>query len=207
MIYVQTGKAKQLEIPLLVSPGSQPELSSSFLTLISLEALYECYSQPAFGLALRMLENSQAAEDTVHEAFLQLCKKPDSFDPQRDRFGSWFLTVVHHLCIDQLKSKRRFSISLDQPEVKENLCIATTFSVDIEEQSYLNSQRSAVHSALSGLSVEQRRAIEMAYFKGMTHQQIAEHTGEPLGTIKSRIRQSLLKLRSLMTVSRLEVSI
>ncbi len=173
----------------------------------ALSALYECHSRQAFGLALRMLGNSEAAEDTVHEAFLRIWKKPDSYDPQRGRFASWFLTIIHNLCIDQLKNKRRYTLSLDQPVVLESLSASVAYSVDVEEQAYLSIQCSAVHSALDGLTGEQRKAIELAYFKGMTHQQIAEYTGEPLGTIKSRIRQGLLKLRTSLAVSRQELSV
>jgi RNA polymerase sigma-70 factor (ECF subfamily) len=164
----------------------------------AIEELYERYSRQAFGLALKILNSSESAEDAVQDAFLRFWKQPDNFDPQRGRFATWLLSVVHNLCIDQIRRKRPNVVSLDQEETQERLNYLADDSFPLEEEVWLKIQRKAIAQAMSQLPPEQRGMIELAFFKGLTHNEIALQTGQPLGTVKSRIRQGLIKLKNLM---------
>lgn len=166
---------------------------------LALEQLYERYSRQSYGLALKILTNPEAAEDIIQEAFLKFWKQPGSFDPQRGRFATWLLSVVHNLCIDQLRRKRATAVSLDQEEGLEQVANIPDNSASVEEEVWLGMQRNLVQKALGNLPPEQRVVIELAYYKGLTQQEIAVQTGLPLGTVKSRVRQGLLKLRDLMS--------
>lgn len=164
----------------------------------AVEELYERHSRQAFGLALKILNNSEAAEDAVQDAFLRFWKQPSSYDPERGRFTTWLLSVVHNLCIDQLRRKRHNAVSLYQQETQEQILNLADEKPTVEEEVWLGIQRVAIRQALKNLSKEQQEVIELAFFKGLTHQEIATQTGQPLGTIKSRIRQGLMKLRGVM---------
>lgn len=164
-----------------------------------LEALYDRYFRQCYALAVRILSNPAMAEEVVQEVFLKVWQSPQSFDQQRGRFASWLLSVVHHRCIDEVrKNKRTISgnISFDSEEGGDDLL--TRLSDDSkgpEEVAWLSEQRTNVRKALTKLSDVQRRVIELAYFGGMTQMEIASYLGEPLGTVKTRIRLALQKLR------------
>lgn len=164
----------------------------------ALETLYERYSRQAFGLALKILNSNEAAEDAVQEAFLRFWKNPNSYDQQRGRFVSWLLSVVHNLCIDQLRRKKHVTVSLDWQEEQNPVNEVPDQAMPLEEEVWLGMQRDVIRQALTRLPREQRYVIELAFFKGLTHQEIASQTGQPLGTIKSRIRQGLRKLKELV---------
>jgi len=159
-----------------------------------LEELYGRYSRLAFGLALKMLHDPQAAEDLVQEAFVRVWQQAGSFDPKRGRFASWFLSVVHNLCIDQLRKKRLIAISLDRDEAHKWVSYIADKSEGPEEEVWVRQKRETIKRNLLGLPQEQRELIELAFFGGYSHSQIATHTGRTLGTVKYRIRQGLLKL-------------
>ncbi len=161
----------------------------------ALEELYKLYSRPAFGLALRMLSNTESAEDTVHDAFLKFWKQPALYDPQRGRFLTWLLGVVHNLCIDQLRRKSRLNISLDREEGQQIVAVEDS---DFEEEVWHGIRRGLIQQALGQLTPEQRNLIELAYFKGLTRQEIASKTGQPLSTVKNHIRVGLNRLKAIM---------
>ena len=170
----------------------------------AIEELYTRYSRQTYGLALRILNNSESAEDAVQDAFLRFWRQPASFDPERGRFITWLLSVVHNLCIDQVRRKRHQTVSLDQEETQQQINYLADNSTPVEEEVWLGMQRTVIHQALTNLPQEQRSLIEMAFFKGLTHMEIASSTGQPLGTVKSRIRQGLMKLKGLMSSFEIE---
>ena len=161
----------------------------------AVEELYGRYSRQAFGLALKILNSTEAAEDAVQDAFLRFWKQPKSFDASRGKFSTWLLSVVHNLCIDQLRRKRNKAVSIDQQEAQERLNYMADERVAIEEEVWLGMQRNVIRKAMDNLPLDQRKVIELAFFNGLTHQEIAQQTGQPLGTVKSRIRQGLMKLK------------
>ncbi len=177
-----------------------------------IEELYQFYSPHAFRLACKMLQDSEAAEDMVQEAFLRLWKNPTRYDPQRGHFAPWLFRVVHNLCIDQLRHLYQIGqyrpllaiTGIGKEEVFANIA---DDKIDIEEEVELKMEGARIDLALSQIPATQRRLIELAFFNGLTHTEIAQASGLPLGTVKTRIRQGLIKLKDLMDSSRRETAI
>lgn len=148
--------------------------------------LYDRYSGVVYGVALRVLANTTAAEDVVQEVFLQLWRNPQAFDADRGRLAPWLAVIARNRAIDHLR-KRPPEDDIDE------LPIST--GVDLEDDAAQKLAIEKVRGVLAQIPVDQRKALEMAFFEGMTHTEIAGKTGEPLGTIKTRIRTGLLALR------------
>jgi RNA polymerase sigma-70 factor (ECF subfamily) len=157
-----------------------------------MEALYDLLSRQAFGLAYRILGDGSAAEDAVQEAFLTVWRRADRVDSARGKLSSFVLTVVHHKAVDALrvrKGQMSRQVSLDPALVEKA-------GPDVTERALLSLDRDAINRALQTLPEEQSRPMLMAYFEGMTHVEIAERLRVPLGTVKSRLRLGLDKMRA-----------
>jgi RNA polymerase sigma-70 factor, ECF subfamily len=148
--------------------------------------LYDRYSGVVYGVALRVLANTTAAEDVVQEVFLQLWRNPQAFNADRGRLAPWLAVIARNRAIDHLR-KRPLEDDIDE------LPIST--GVDLEDEAARKLAIERVRGVLTQLPQDQRKALEMAFFEGMTHSEIAGKTGEPLGTVKTRIRTGLLALR------------
>ena len=155
-------------------------------------ALYDRYSGAAYGLAYRITGDGPSAEDVVQDAFVALWKQAARFDPERGRARSWLLTIVHHRAIDVVR-RRSGRAERALPEGPANLVATDGRPEEIAEWV---AEAEAVRRAVGTLPDEQRRAVEMAYFDGLTYVEIAERVGVPLGTVKSRLRLGLEKLRN-----------
>lgn len=157
----------------------------------AVEALYNRYCRRAFGLAYRILGDGPSAEDVVQEAFLTVWRQADRIDSARGKLSSLLMTVVHHKAIDVLRSRRGQTARHlpTDPGVIEH----AADTLDSVEQSL---DREAVRDVLSALPPEQLEPIRLAYFEGLTHVEIAERLALPLGTVKSRLRLGLQKMRS-----------
>ncbi len=155
-----------------------------------MEALYDLLSRRAFGLAYRMLGDSQSAEDVVQESFLSIWRAAERIDLSRGRLQSYVLTVVHRRAIDVLRSRKGAQSSA----LPEDLPLADE-RADVEGTVAKALDGDTVRGALDGLPDEQRQVVEMAYFQGLTHVEISEGLGLPLGTVKSRLRLALDKMR------------
>ena len=156
----------------------------------ALLALYDRHGRLGYGLAYRMLGESGAAEEAVQDAFLRVWRRAATFDPSRGSVRSWLMTIVHHCAID-LHRKRAGgpNIVAGLDEIAEQTPAPDTWS---EVSGKLDQER--VRAAVAQLPQEQRRAIELAYFDGLTHREIAERDGLPLGTVKGRLRLGLQRL-------------
>ncbi len=148
--------------------------------------LYDRYSGIVYGVALRVLGNTTAAEDVLQEVFLQLWRKPQTFDAGRGRLAPWLAVIARNRAIDLLRK-------LPLEEDIDELPIST--GVNLEDAASQRLALEKVRGVLAQLPPEQRKALEMAFFEGLTHTEIAGKTGEPLGTVKTRIRSGLLALR------------
>ncbi len=160
----------------------------------ALTALYNRYGRLAFGLAYRVLHDAATAEEVVQDAFLSIWQHGASFDPTLGSARNWLLAIVHHRAIDALRgrsSRRRENVGLDV--VEPWLAVPDAWG-----EVALRLQRERVRAALQALPTEQRRAIELAYFDGLTRREIAERAGLPEGTIKSHLRLGLQKLHRLL---------
>ena len=164
----------------------------------ALEQLYDRYSALVFSVSLRVLHDPQLAEDVVQEVFLRLWRQPASFDPGRGRFISWLMSVTRNRALDELRRVSRRNRSEDQEDDESNPLDALATSDRMDDPALgaeLREQREAVRTAMTRLPPEQRRAIELAYFSGLTQAEISDVTGDPLGTVKTRIRLGMRKLR------------
>jgi len=159
------------------------------------EVVFDRHAGAAFSLAYRMCRRRAAAEDIVQEAFLSLWRSSRAYDPARGSVRSWVLSVVHNRAIDALRRQG----SRDSHDVPDD-GIAERFSApdrtDAEAERRDDARR--VRSALGELPPDQRQVIELAYFGGFTHTQIAEMLDLPPGTVKGRMRLGLTKMRNVL---------
>ena len=153
----------------------------------ALAELYDRYSSVVYGVALRILQDTGAAEDLLQEVFLQLWRRPDAFDSSRGSLRAWLAVITRHRSIDRLRKRR--------PETDIADCVIAGGS-DPRDETERTLVIEKVRAAMNEMSADQRTAIDMAFFQGLTHTEIAEKTGEPLGTIKTRIRSGLQFLRA-----------
>ena len=163
--------------------------------------IYDRYSSKAFGLVLRLLDNRAVSEDVLQEAFWRAWQRADTFDPARASFSSWLLSIAHHCAIDEMRRQRTRTrpgdLELDAPEDGETRDVADP-EMDVTESAWSNLVSDHVRLAMTQLPDAQRRVIELAYFGGFTRQEISEQLKEPLGTVHTRARLGLTKLRELL---------
>ena len=162
----------------------------------ALEELYDRYASTVLGISLKILGDRAAAEDILQETFWRVWRSAASYQPQRGSFAGWLFRIARNLAIDAYRRKStRPQMIIDGDGVNPILDQVPDPDADVAEQtqSVLNQQQ--VISALASLPKPQRQVIEMAYFYGMTRQEIAETMGEALGTIHTRARLALQKLR------------
>jgi RNA polymerase sigma-70 factor, ECF subfamily len=157
--------------------------------------IHDRFSRPLFATALRILNDSAEAEDVLQEVFLSLWEKSADFNQQRGSAFSWAVTLTRNRSIDRIRMRQRRGVLLSQ-SVPEDLGYAGPDD-SADSTADLESKETAakVRTAVKGLPAEQQKALQLAFFSGMTQQEIATTLREPLGTIKARIRRGLLKLR------------
>lgn len=167
--------------------------------LAAFQTLYNRYGNLVYSTSLRVVKDAHIAEDMVQEVFLRLWRKPESYLPQKGRFVTWLTSVTRNRAVDEIRSRnRRYRHETASPEEQEREL------PDLEAQdpaltAELVDQRRLVLAAMKDLPPEQRQVIELAYFGGLTQQEIAERTSQPLGTVKTRIRLGMQKLRAALT--------
>jgi RNA polymerase sigma-70 factor (ECF subfamily) len=152
----------------------------------AMEAVFRRYSGPVYSVALRVLRDSGQAEDILQEVFLQLWRKPAAFVQNRGSLGAWLVVIARNRAIDVLR-RRKPSDSVDD--------VALTSPINVADEAERNIAMQRVRSVIANLPEEQRRTLDLAYFEGLSHTEIASRTGDPLGTVKTRIRQALITLR------------
>lgn len=159
----------------------------------ALAELYDRYGRLAYAVALRVLGDAGRAEDAVQEAFLKVWNNASQFDAAKGSLRTWLVTAVRNRSIDQLRGRSAH----ERTERQLDLDVASIGPTsDPWREVSLSLERKAVRDALSNLPAEQRQAVELAYFGGYTHREIAGMTGVPLGTVKGRMRLALEKLSS-----------
>jgi RNA polymerase sigma-70 factor (ECF subfamily) len=163
---------------------------------LAMEVLYDRLSRQAFGLAYRIMGDGPSAEDVVQEAFLTVWRQAERIDTARGKLNSFVLTLVHHKAIDALRARRgqvSRQVPVDVMEIEKS-------GADVSERVLQSLSRDEVRGALAALPGDQRRAIEMAYYEGLTHVEIAEALALPLGTVKSRLRLGLEKMKAVLRI-------
>jgi RNA polymerase sigma-70 factor (ECF subfamily) len=148
--------------------------------------LYDRYSSIVYAVALRVLCDTAAAEDVMQEVFMRLWRSPQSFDSSRGSLGPWLAVIARNRAIDVVRKRH------PETDIED---VVVSVEPDLAGEAERARAMEKVRGALGAMPSAQRGALEMAYFEGLTHTEIAAKTGEPLGTIKTRIRAGLLALR------------
>ena len=161
---------------------------------MALAELYDRYAGLAYGVAIRILGDPGRAEDAVQDAFMNVWSRAASFDAERGSVRAWLLTAVRNRSIDYLRG--RGAHERQEDELQPDVAYATSSPSDPWREVSVALERSAVRDAIGSLPAEQRQVVELAYFGGYTHTEIADMTRLPLGTVKGRMRLALEKLSS-----------
>jgi len=184
-----------------VTAQSQPVPDSALIERMrtgdeaALSTLYDRYSAMLFGMLVRILRDQQAAEEVLQDLFLQLWRNAAQFDAARGSLPAWLMVIGRNRAISRLRGRR------DREVLEENEGdYANTFASgqNIEDEAQRAQVARNISAAMQQLPVEQRQAVELAYFEGMTQSEIASQTGIPLGTVKTRVRTAMQTLRQII---------
>ena len=163
----------------------------------SLTEIYGRYSGILLATAFRVLNNAKDAEEVVQEAFVQIWEKASVYDVRRGKPLTWAMTLTRNKAIDRLRRVQRRNRLQDELEQEAQIWDRLVES-DSSDEAAAHETKAIVRSAVIQLSEDQRRAIELAFFGGLTQQEIADQLHEPLGTVKARIRRGMMKLRQII---------
>jgi RNA polymerase sigma-70 factor (ECF subfamily) len=163
----------------------------------ALARLYDLLAKPLYSLAFRVLNDAGDAQDVVQDVFLQMWHKAANYDTGRGSVFAWAATLTRNRAIDRVRMRKRRAELLAEsaPDLQP---AAVGNDTDSAGSLWLREKAGAVRTALAALAPDQQKAIELAFFGGLTQQEIAAKLNEPLGTIKARIRRGLLKLREIL---------
>lgn len=164
----------------------------------AIAALYDRYSSLVFSLGLRMLGDRESTEELAQEVFLRAWRQAATYQPSLGRLSSWLLGIARNLAVDELRRRGvRPQRTAGDPE--EQLAqVAATDTDSPEEEVVRGVRRAEIHHALDALPPPQRRVMELAYYSGLTQAEISEQLGDPLGTVKTRMRLATQKLREIL---------
>ena len=166
----------------------------------ALAAFYQDFAPTLYGLALKMMKDEKEAEDVLQEGFIYIWRKAAAYNPQLNSPFGWAVMIVRNKAIDRIRSRRRVE------RIVERVTVEFSHFADADERSadepVFSEQRAIVRAGLAHIPEEQRQAIELAFFSGLTHEEIAAHLATPLGTIKARIRRGLIRMRDLVKGTR-----
>ena len=181
--------------------GNDRELDAQLLERVgggdqeAFAQLYDRFSPGLYSMALKIMSDAAEAQDALQDAFTHIWRKAATFDRARSSGFTWAVMVLRNKAIDRLRVRAR--VIRIAGRAAEEFSTHTEFDESAGEPD-LREMRTRVRSALTNIPAEQQRAVELAFFSDLTHEQIAEQLGAPLGTIKARIRRGLLKLRDLL---------
>ena len=157
---------------------------------VAMTELFDRYGGMVYSVALRVLNDPSQAEDVMQEIFFQVWRNPDAFVSGRGSLGAWLAVMARNRAIDSLR-RRRPTDSVDD--------VVLASSSDLGTEVERNRMMEKVRGVLKDLPMEQQKSVELAFFEGLTHSEIAARTGDPLGTVKTRIRSALITLRKAIT--------
>jgi RNA polymerase sigma-70 factor, ECF subfamily len=184
------------ETGLVNSPPPSAQDDPALLALVqrgdenAMASLFDRYSKVVYSVALRVLRDPASAEDVLQEVFMQIWRNPNGFIATRGSLGGWLAVVARNRSIDALRRKR-------PSEQVDDMALAANYN--LADEAERNSLMEKARGVIRLLPMEQRKTLEMAFFDGLTHSEIAEMTGDPLGTVKTRIRSALSSLRKAFT--------
>jgi RNA polymerase sigma-70 factor (ECF subfamily) len=164
----------------------------------ALAELYDRFSRPLYAVAVRILSDASEAEDVLHDAFITLWEKAGTFEASRGSAFAWAIALTRNRAIDRLRQRRRRAEILRDSAPEDFDLHTRTADPGADSRAVLGDQAVAIRTAVAALPPDQQKALELAFFSGLTQQEIAARLQEPLGTVKARIRRGLIKLRELL---------
>jgi len=164
--------------------------------IAALEALYSRYARVVYSFAIRIVRDSQLTEEIVQEVFVRTWRQADRFQHTRGNFASWLLSITHNLAIDEIRKRQRRPQRSELVDVSDALYGLVDEATNVEEAVEASDLRRRVSVAMASLPEPQRVAIELAFFEGLSQREISAQLEVPLGTIKTRMRLGLKKLKS-----------
>ena len=160
----------------------------------ALELMYDRYEKILFSFLYKMTGERDLAEEALQEVFIKIWRGKGEYDESKGKFSSWLFRMAQNVAIDLIRKRKKPTVPLD--EIEE----MTSSESSVEEKVEWQEQKDQIQGAVQGLSSEQQKMIQLFYFKGYTHETISEQCGVPLGTVKSRIRLALKKLKTTLHV-------
>lgn len=163
----------------------------------ALGALYDRHARLLFSVAFKILASTEEAEEAILDVFSQVWKTAASYDPTKASVEGWLLMMTRSRALDRVRALKR--VAKVEQASEEAAALGLPSAPDPEEHALQSERSHAVRQALAALPETQRQVLELAYYKGLSHSEIASQTGEPLGTVKTRIRSGLGKLRDALS--------
>ena len=170
------GNAPDVRLVAAIRSGSEQAMAQ----------VYDRYSSVVYSVALRVTGDAGAAEDLLQEIFMQLWRNPGAFDSNRGSLGAWLAVITRDRAIDSIRRRR------PETDIED---VIVSVEPDMAGDAARSQAMKKVRGTLDNMAPQQRSLLEMAFFEGLTHSELAAKTGEPLGTVKTRIRSGLLLLR------------
>ena len=166
----------------------------------ALATLYDRHGRLVYSLARAIVNADADAEEVTEDVFVALWTSPERFDQNRGSLRGWLATIARTRALDRLRSSRRRQVAHERAASLsgEGTAVALSGTEPTDQGAQVADVRSSLNRALSVLNADQRRALELAYFNGLTQSEIASTLGEPLGTVKTRLRDGMSKLRALL---------
>jgi RNA polymerase sigma-70 factor (ECF subfamily) len=164
----------------------------------ALETLYERYGRRVFSLAVRILSDSVSAEEVTQDVFMSVWRRGATYVSKKGKFTTWLFSIAHNRTIDELRKRRR-DRSRTNDDIDDHLNLESS-DVSPADATVAQSEYAKIRAAMEKLPDEQKNVVELSYFKGLTQTEIADKTGQPLGTVKTRMRLALKKLRKALSV-------
>ena len=166
----------------------------------ALGSIYDCYANVVYALALRITGQPADAKEVVVDTFWQVWRQADRYESARGSLGAWIMTIARSRALDRRRAMQRFPLAQSDDWAQTEAAQRNSMQDNPEHKVWVTEQSTRVRKALAALSTTQREAIELAYYHGLSHTEIATRLGEPLGTVKTRIRLGLMKLREQLGV-------
>lgn len=174
----------------------------------ALGQLYDRFGQAVYSLCLRIVHEGATAEELTQEVFVRLWRSAASFDAAKGRLSTWLLRIAHNLSLNEVRRRQSRPVTAPDMDWEAEAATLADTSVDADPASsmWLRERATAVRGALAQLPEPQRKAIELAYFGGLSQPEVAAALGDPLGTVKSRIRAGMQRLRELLVAAGIDTA-
>ena len=163
----------------------------------ALATLYERFGRRVFSLAVRILSDSVSAEEVTQDVFMSVWRRGATYVSKKGKFTTWLFSIAHNRTIDELRKRRR-DLSRTNDDIDDHLNLKSG-DVSPADATVAQSEYAKIRAAMEDLPEEQKNVVELSYFKGLTQTEIAEKTGQPLGTVKTRMRLALKTLRKVLS--------